>query len=258
MVQRFARRHERPRPRAIRGALAARRRRYNVAVTTAIDDLMERASGALVATDYLGCEQLCLDALRAAREKGDWAYYARILLPLQESRRQRRMIAADGFVRLGTSDLEGPHRDWSGSFPAGCIVVTRPFTPQHATALVAALGQQGRCIEVLFADNAIDEPRWRIRSIVQSGVSVERPAPPMEWLDRWLSPDEVRSTGEPGPDDWFIDATEALGDAALEHVTAPEGSIQRIEQLEVMLAAAGDHEILHQRLGDAARAAARA
>lgn len=223
-----------------------------------IDSIMEEASTALVAMDYLTCERLCLDALRGAREAKDWAYYARILLPLQESRRQRRMIAADGFVRLGTSDLEGPDHDWSGSFTAGCIVVTRPYKVEHAAGLLAAMNTQRRHIEVLYVDSALDDELWRVTSVTDTSLHVDRPVPAADWVDRWLNPDEVRSVGEPGPDDWFIDATEVLGNAALDRVTAPEGSIQRIEQLERMLTAAGDHEILHQRLGDAARAAMRA
>lgn len=230
--------------------------RYNPPVPPTLDDIMERASQALAATDYLACEALCREALAAARDAQDWAYYARILLPLQEARRQRRMIAADGFVRLGTGDLEGPDGAWS--VDAACIVVTRPFTKPHAAGLAAAVGQQRRCVEVLFVDSVLDDDRWRISSFTGPTVTVERPAPPVDWLDHWLSPDEVRQLGEPGPDDWFLDAAEALGDAALQQVTATPGSLERIEQLENMLDAAADHEILHQRLGDAARAMMRA
>jgi len=72
-----------------------------MATTATLDALMEDASRALAEMDYLTCESLCLKALAAAREDGNWAYYKRILLPLQEVRRQRRMIAADGDVVLG-------------------------------------------------------------------------------------------------------------------------------------------------------------
>lgn len=219
---------------------------------------MERASRALAQTQYLACERLCLEALRQAREKQDWATYARILMPLQESRRQRRMIAAEGFIRLGASHLEGPDGSWSVGFGAGCILVTRPFSRQHAAGLLGALSEQHKHVEVLFADSEIDDERWRIASFAGPAVVVDCPAPPPDWTNRWLSPDEVSAAGEPGPDDWFIDAGEALGDAALEQVEAPQGSVERVEQLESMLQAAGDHEILHQRLGDAARALLRA
>ena len=221
------------------------------------DNLMERASQALAKTDYLSCERGCLAALSAARKSGDWALYTRVLLPLQEARRQRRMIAADGHVRLGTSDMEGPGGDWSTSLEAGCIVVTRPFTAEHAAGLAAAVDQQRKCVEVLFADSEMDAERWTIRSYAGPAVTVERACPPVVWVDRWLEPGEVAESGEPGPDDWFIDATEALGDAALAQVTAELGSVERVEQLEQMLSVVTDHEILHQSLGEAARAVLR-
>ncbi|MCC6680933.1 MAG: hypothetical protein IT445_08525 [Phycisphaeraceae bacterium] len=217
-----------------------------------LDDIMESASQSLAAGDYLSCERLCVQALAEARRLGHWPLYARILMPLQESRRQKRMIAADGFIRLGGADLEGPFGDWSNEFAAGCIVVTRPFTREHAAGLLAALDQQQRCAEVLFADNDIEAAQWTVRSFAGPDVSVQRPAPPPEWIDRWLSPQEVAQAGEPGPDDWFIDASEALGDAALLQVRDPLGSIERIQQLESMLAVATDHELLHQGLFEAA------
>lgn len=219
---------------------------------------MERASQALAAMDYPACEQACLEALRRARQARDWNGYARILLPLQEARRQRRLIAAEGFIRLGTSDLEGPDHDWSATFAAGCILVTHPHTAPHAVGLIAALRQQHKHAQVLLADNILDAPRWVIASPLQPLLRVELAAPPTTWTDRWLSPRQVRDLGEPGPDDYFLDAAEALGDAAMAQVASPLGSVERIEQLEQFLEAVSDHEILHQRLGEAARAALRA
>lgn len=222
-----------------------------------LDDIMESASQSLAAGDYLTCERLCVQALSEARKREYWPLYARILMPLQESRRQKRMIAAEGFIRLGGDDLEGPFGDWSNEFAAGCIVVTRPFTREHAAGLVAALDQQQRCAEVLFADNDMGAERWTVRSFAGPDISVQRPAPPADWRNRWLSPQEVAQAGEPGPDDWFIDACEALGDAAIAQVRDPLGSIERIERLESMLAVSTDHELLHQALFEAALAYAR-
>ena len=76
-------------------------------MTETIPELMERASVALVDMDYLQCEALCLKALALARAAADWAAYARIVLPLQEARRQRRMIALDGRVGVWVDGLDG-------------------------------------------------------------------------------------------------------------------------------------------------------
>lgn len=225
---------------------------------------MERASAALAGMDYLECEALCLQALALTRDQQRWADYARILMPLQESRRQRRIIAADGVIRLGTARLTTPTENWLRHLQAaGCIVVTQPHTAEDAHVLEGESKRLRQHVEVLFADNTSDAPMWRLRSFAGPSVSCVMPAPPEAWLEQWLAPGE-RPEPEPETDveldpattpaDWFIDATEALGDAAMEHVTASPGDPRRIEQLEQMLRVVTDHEILHQRLGDAARA----
>lgn len=228
-----------------------------------LNDIMERASAALGRMDYLSCEALCLIALAAARNADDWSYYARILLPLQESRRQRRMIAADGLIRLGTTDLEPPASAWLPRLAPGCMVVTHPHRPADASSLANNARQRRHCVEVLFADNPARASTWTLRSFNGPAVSCKLAAPPPQWLDRWLDPASARppppsmpTDPKQGttPTDWFLDACEALGDAALAGVDAQSGHRARIEALETMLGVVTDHEILHQRLGDAARA----
>src|SRR5690242_5745264 len=101
-----------------------------------LDDIVESASSALVKMDYLTCEALCLDALTEARRRGDWEYYARILLPLQEARRQRRIIAAEGVVALGVNAAEPSIKSKIESLNAGSIVLTRPSSVADARTLV--------------------------------------------------------------------------------------------------------------------------
>lgn len=230
-------------------------------MSLSINELMERASQSLAKMQYLDSEQDCLRALALAREQQDWAMYARILLPLQEVRRQRRMTAADGWVLLG---CESPDiaLDAIQTQGPGCIVFARPITPQQAQDLSRDLALRRLYIETLYADNSRDDDTWHITAIDGPAVHVARPAPPRPWRDHLLTQDEpwpgempVKGIA-PRPADWFIDSTEALGDAALASVTAPTGSLQRIEQLEACLKVVVDHEILHQRLAQAARAIA--
>lgn len=215
---------------------------------------MERASQALVAMDYLTCESLCVEALAEARRAQQWDTYARILMPLQESRRQRRMIAAEGAVRLGTGGLSGDASSWLGGHTAACIVVTHPHHAASARALHDAARRDRLHVEVLYADNTTDADTWRLTSFAGPAVVCEVAAPPADWRDKWIG--HTASDRVKQPADWFIDATEALGDAALEQVATLTGSVERIDELEARLAAADDHEILHQRLAEAARAAA--
>jgi hypothetical protein len=212
--------------------------------------------------DYLECESRCLHALSVARREDNWAYYGRVLMPLQECRRQRRMIAAEGTVRLGTGDLADPVAAWFERCKAGCLVVTRPHDELAAMTIASTARQRMRYVEVLFADNEVQAPTWTLRSFPDGGVSCRMPAPPRDWINRWLqgspaadSPgDASNNLPWPTPADWFIDATETLGDAALAGIDDAAAGHDRLIALERCLDAVTDHEIIHQRLGDAARA----
>jgi len=229
-----------PRRAAPRHAAAGR---YNPGVsepnppTEPIAPLMEAASRALASMDYLGCEARCLEALARARAAGAWAEYARILLPLQEARRQRRMIACEAGV-FGVSD-PGDLTDLPG---AGCLVVLPPLTAEDAARAEADAHAARRHVEVLHVTRDRSADRWAVASFRGPSVGCTVPAPPNRTPD-------VR---------WYLEASEALGDAAIAQVEAdadaPPGSVRRVDRLEAMLAVVVDHEKLHQRLGDAARA----
>ena len=223
---------------------------------------MEQASQALGRMDYLSCEADCLAALSLARDAGDWAYYGRILMPLQESRRQRRMIAAEGTIRLGTMDLDSSIAAWLDKFDSGCVVVTHPHEAYQARALIDAGRSARRHVEVLFADNLTTARRWVLATYDRPSVRCEVPAPPADWIGRWIRPQPPAGrrkaahapSADVGAADWFIDATEKLGDVALAQIDPAAPPRDRLEALEQRLAVIGDHEILHQRLWDVARA----
>jgi len=199
-------------------------------MTVDLDQQMEHASEALARMDYLRCEELALDALTRARSARDWALYARILLPLQESRRQRRMIAADGGVRF---------HDGKPPAESCCLIVTKPYFAADARKLRDSAAAGKHFVEVLFVDSERASPRWRIKSFAGPAVACEVAAL-----------DEAKQQAS----DWFLDACEALGDAALKQVDAPVGDVDRVAALEQSLEVVTDHEILHQRLWDAAMA----
>ena len=234
-----------------------------------LDVLMERASKALAEMDYRQCEALSLDALAQARRQGDWPFYARVLLPLQESRRQRRMIAADGGIRLGTGSMEGEPDDLLVAIGDGCVVLTRPHDAAAARALADAATRRKRCVLVLLADNEADAAVWTMRSFRGPDVACDRPAPANELVDRWWPVEADKVGGDEAgikahqqqvnraaqAADWFLSAAEALGNAALAKVAGKLRCPERVEALEQCLQVVTDHEILHQRLGDAAREA---
>ena len=247
-------------------------------LSSQLDPIMEAASKSLAQMDYLACEDGCLRALSLARRQRKWPYYARILLPLQEARRQRRMIAADGSVRLGTEALAGEPAQWLAQMQTGCIALTRPHDAQTAVELIEAINQKRLCVEVLWVVAVSTEGagQWTVRSYRGPEVECVVDAPPPDWTNRWITADDAvnslpsdtpgdesgalnsKSPSKQGlkrrPVDWFLDACEALGNAALASVKSPLGSPERVEELEHCLDVVTDHEILHQALWDAAHA----
>lgn len=173
------------------------------------------------------------------------------------------MIAAEGVIRLGTGEQGGGPATWLEHLPAGCIVITRPHTHTEASRLLQEVRHRKLFIEVLFADSHVNDSTWRITTFTGSRrAAVEIPAPPLHERDRWL----LASTGKdakmessfrgatPPQAQWFVEASEKLGDALLAEVKATSAA-DRVDVLEACLVGAPDHEILHQRLADAAKAA---
>ena len=223
-----------------------------------LDQIMEAASVALARTDYLLCEQKCLEALALARRESDWAYYAKILLPLQESRRQRRSAAAEGVIRLGSGQLEGDPETWLAEHPTGCVLLTRPHDAETARALHTAAGAGRLNVEVLLADCGADEPRWLLRTFAGPAACCTVAAPPAEWRERPLAGHGDTDASTAGsPANWFLDAAEALGDATAAGSANFQSNHDRLEALEQCLEAVTDHEAIHQRLHETASALAR-
>ncbi|MEZ6191169.1 MAG: hypothetical protein R3C45_07735 [Phycisphaerales bacterium] len=202
-----------------------------------LDAIMEKASRALADMDYLTCEALCLDALTEAKRADRYGYYARVLLPLQEARRQRRMIAAAGDIQLGSGQGFEPGA-WLENRVAGCVALTSPHKASDALAIHQQARQNKQFVEVLFADNELEAAEWTLRSYDGPTVSCAIDAPP---------PDMDSSQ-------WFIEATERLGDAALTGVDSKLTGKALVDELESRLRVFPDHELLHQRLADAAKA----
>lgn len=184
-------------------------------MSVAIDQIMERASIELVEMNYAACERLCVDALRLARADEDFERYARILLPLQESRRLRRQTAVDAGVfvlagrpRLSPGEILDAH-------PRGCILLlSPPYTREDEAAVRAAAFEAGAYVEPLV----MDQPTLRQA---------------------------------------FEQQMEREGDNALAAVPLGLNAVHQVDALAAVLARVGDHEIAHQRLADAARAAAK-
>jgi len=96
-----------------------------------LQSLCDLAQQQLQRMDYLACEHTLVRAERLALEHEDFDTIARLYMPLQESRRQRRLVCGEGVVKL---DLIAQNADHA--LDAGQIVARYP----HGQLLVAGWG----------------------------------------------------------------------------------------------------------------------
>jgi hypothetical protein len=206
--------------------------------TKQIDKLMERASQALVKTKYFDAEALAVKALHAARQAEDFERMGRIVLPLQEARRQRLQIAleADHVTVVSESVTEETRAE------SGCYLVQPPQVGADARRL--RLGALERKIPVAVVCR---EPLTQLKRCpvvaIGPGVTVRTHIDPPD------DPDDVGMA-------WFVYAMEEIGDAAIGGIDPGLATLKRLEALLGRLEAIPDHEGLHLALEETCREAA--
>ncbi len=195
-----------------------------------IDALMEDASQALTRTDYVACERLAREALRLAHGARDFERMARIILPLLEARRQKRLKAQDAnrvTVVTSLAELDGK------PLQPGCYLLKPP----------GCVGVDGRSLRARADDEGVP-------AIIVVHEPLTRT---QDWPIVALGPTTVRARVAPAKakptTNWFLDALDALGDAALASIDAASPP-QRVDQLMACLEALHDHEGLHRALAD--------
>ncbi len=154
-----------------------------------IDQIMERASQALVKTDYLACERLCLEALRASEAAKDYQRIARILMPLQEARRQRRQNAADAGVALLGEPRRSPEKILD-EHSTGCLMLLDPPYTSEDVDVVRRLALEREChVEVLRFDHdaLLAAFLWRLELQGDAHLaSIHPDAPPRDQVRRLI------------------------------------------------------------------------
>lgn len=211
-----------------------------------IDELMEKASRALVAREYFDCQRFAADALQRALAAADFERAARIALPLQEARRQIRDLAFDSAsVRVITA--EPPKgRD----IRPGMYLISPPRVGVEGRLLRDEAMAREVPVIVVVREPATLDGRWPLVSVGPVTVRTKVAPPPRRRGAK--AADAVPAT------EWFLAAGEQLGDAAIASIPASLSGPSRVLALADRLAAVPDHEKLHQRFAEAARQAARA
>ena len=204
-----------------------------------VDELMEQASKALAETNYFECEQLSLKALGRAFEKQDYESMSRILLPLQEARRQKRLAAIDtGKLTV----IDEPINLEEYKVSPGCYLFQPPLVGADARAFRELADAQEVPVLVACREPKTQLGLWPVVMIGPITVRI-RVDPPAK--------------GKPTID-WLIDATEALGDDAIASVDRGRELPHQINALYERLQTCREHEKLHQALADVCRQAAHA
>ncbi len=224
---------------------------------SAIDEMMERASGALVAAEYFDSERLCARALRQARGANDFERMARICLPLQEARRQIRQLAETGGVRAVLSKDLGRVvvRE------AGCYLLRPPLLGIDVVGFRESAWRKKMPVFVLAREPMTRAGKWPMVAVAEMG-SLKGGASGMRSVRAMVGPPAEGSAGQAADDrvpslEWFTAAGEAIGDAAIAAVDRSLHPAFQADDLIDFLAAIPEHEKLHQRLEEVCREAAR-
>ncbi len=208
-----------------------------------IDELMEKASQALAQTRYFEAERLAMKAIGMARESRDYERMGRIVLPLQEARRQRYQLALEqGPVRHITE----PILEETVVEP-GCWLVKAPMVGADARRYRVAAFQQEVPFSVVCCEPLTQLGQVPIVAVGIGEAVRTRIDPPEAWDEGDL--DALPSL------EWFSGALEALGDAAIESVDPTMEIRRRVALILDRLNAQPASETLHQLLADACREA---
>lgn len=204
-----------------------------------IDELMERASGALVQMRYFEAERMALKALAMAREATDFERMSRIIMPLQEARRQRLQQALDV---EGVTIVDQPVEE-NSVLESGCYLVRPLMVGADARRMrLAALNHD---VPVLVVCREPNDQLGLVPIVaITPGKTLRakvRPQPKKE------NPDQA----------WLVEAMEELGDASLRGIDPALEIVRRIDLLLMYLDALPEHEGLHIALEESCKEAMR-
>jgi len=202
-----------------------------------IDDLTEKAVGALAAKRYFEAENLAAGALNAARDDDDFRRMAAVLPTLQQARTGRLALAMD----VGTITILDEPFDEDVTIEPGCYLVQPPLVGADARRLRHTALTREIPVMVLCR-----EPVIRLGLVpfvaLGSGATVRT---------KMRKPKDLEH-----PDlEWLVAALEALGEAAAE--MDPAMSLhKRINALMTRIDAIPEHAGLHELLEESCRKAA--
>ncbi len=205
-----------------------------------IDELIEKAAGALRRKRFFESERLSSKALGLARQEGDFARMAKVVPVLRDARWGRYAQALD----VGTLTIIAEPFPEQIQVKPGCYLVQPPLVGADArrlrlTALAAEVPVAVVCREPITALKTC--PVVAISSGATVRIRINPPA-------------DIHH-----PDlEWFAEAMVALGDAAIESIDPEQEIDRRIDGLLARLETVPEHDELHLCLLEACREAVKA
>lgn len=220
------------------------------AQTNPIDKLMEEATRALMRGSYLLSSNMCLNALRKARQQNDFERMSRIVLPLQECTRYLRQEALEsGPVRLVTNA-----DDLRTEITPGCYLFAPMLVGADARQFRAAANDAGIGVYVLTREPRTSNNQWPMVGVGERVVRVRIDPPESAVPTNGLLGDTIEGEIDPS---WFANAGEAIGDQAIiDARNASERDDPKawiVDDFLDRLDACPEHEKFLQALADACR-----
>lgn len=223
-----------------------------------IDRLMDEASAALAKADYFGALGKCERGAAMARRAGDFERLGCICMPWQEARRQIRQLAEDaGMVAV----VPRVDEYTEGAIAPGCYLLCPPAIAIEAHELRDHARRKKTPVYVLTREPITKAGLWPVAAIRAGGgimsraIRVLRQAPLGEVSTQNGSMrDDSKSLP---PIEWFLEAGEAIGDAAIAALNPHDPAAWRVDDLLEAIEAIPEHEKLFQALQAACFAAAK-
>jgi hypothetical protein len=222
-----------------------------------LQSLCELGSQLLAETRYLEAEETLVRAEAIARRAGDWDTLARLYMPLQETRRQRRQCCGEGVVKLdliaaGPEEVLDPEHIVA-RYPHGQLLIAG--WESLAPALrVRELARERRLYLETFLASVHRVADARV-VVIYPSADVSPPAKCTVLRDDDLPSGERKGTTQTYAE--VMDLWERLHAPMLRHADQTADPIARIEAYRRTIDIDYACEFAHQRLSETARLVAR-
>lgn len=219
--------------------------------TKKIDSQMERASSALAQMDFFQAERIAASCLKLAHNTGDFERMARICMPLEEARRQKRLAAIDTANTVVRSTLPRGHN----KLEPGCCLIQPPLVGADVGALRLKADRRGVPILFVTREPLTRAGKWPIAAVTPVPLTIRAYIDPPEPLER-IESSPTKDNGESVPTiSWFLKAIDALTDAAIAKLKCDDPPAWQVADLVDCLDALPESDLLHQKLAAACQEA---